>query len=166
MNREDENDDLDLAVLLFCGRWNRFGEVSYLKGEEEIRAREALARVLLAGPVHPGLAAMLAVTFYPHDAGHLNMDDHKHEVGDCHAYLASGRKVEFKLRSKIRNVGDYRDDVVGGFIQGRIDKGIRIKRAKALAMAKFNLSEETVRRIWLRCTRVMKEIETVKRCNS
>ena len=151
----DKEDDLILAQTLLGGWMGEMGDTVFLKGEDELNARSALARVLLSkDPLNPVLAAMLAVLFEPDPGSEpftkMLLSKVNNNSDDCYTLAWSERTLSFKRRSNKQSTPPLRDGVVGSWIQCRVDEGERVKRAKALAMEKFGRSEETVRQIWLR----------------
>jgi hypothetical protein len=164
-----EEDDLILAQALLGGRgMDEMGDTVFLKGEDELNARSALARVLLSkGPLNPVLAAMLAVLFEPDPGSEpftkMLSSKVNNSSDDCYGLEWSERTLSFKRRSNKRSTPPLRDEVVGSWIQCRVDKeGVRVKRAKALATEKFGLGEETVRQIWRRRLNYLRRMAVVK----
>ena len=150
---KEEDDDTALVQNLLTGHFGEFGEVTFPErnSEQEQKALRALARMLYASahraadPLDRSLQIMLAELFNP--SGHIvrASDDQDYFLG----MAAAERKIEFKLRTNRREVPPLRHEVVWAWMQGRVDEGIRVKRVKDLAMQNFELSAETIRRIWL-----------------
>jgi hypothetical protein len=163
----DKEDDLILAQTLLGGRMGKMGDTVFLKGEDELNARRALARVLLSkDPLNPVLAAMLAVLFEPDPGSEpftkMLLSKVNNSSDDCYTLAWSERTLSFKRRSNKQSTPPLRDGVVGSWIQCRVDEGVRVKQAKALAMKKFGLSEETARRIWLRWLRWQRRLAVIR----
>ena len=163
----DKEDDLILAQTLLGGWMGEMGDTVFLKGEDELNARSALARVLLSkDPLNPVLAAMLAVLFEPDPGSEpftkMLLSKVNNNSDDCYTLAWSERTLSFKRRSNKQSTPPLRDGVVGSWIQCRVDEGERVKRAKAFAMEKFGRSEETVRQIWLRWLHWQRRLAAIK----
>jgi hypothetical protein len=149
----DKEDDLCLARDLLAGQWGEMGETTYLKGEDALRARAALARLLLAGPLHPLLAGMLAAVFEPEPETMSFARAVARSVGgDDHLVTAAGwQTVDFKRRSNKRSIPCLRNETVWSWMQQRLDDGtaVSVKDAKRQAMEAFRLTPSVVNQIWL-----------------
>jgi hypothetical protein len=151
-NMNDKEDDLCLARDLLAGQWGEMGETIYLKGEDALRARAALARLLLAGPLNPTLAGMLAAVFEPEPNTLSFGRAVARSGGDTGFATAAGwQTVDFKRRSKKRSVPCLRNETVWSWMQQRLDDGMAtsIKDAKRQAMKEFSLTPGVVNQIWL-----------------
>ena len=154
MAKADNEDDLRLARDLLAGQWGEeMGEITYLKGKDALRARAALARLLLAGPLDPTLAVMLAAVFEPEPESMSFARAVARSGGETS--FASWQTVDFKRRSNKRSVPMLRDETVGLWMQQRLDDGTAtsVKDATTQAMKEFHLSPAVVKSIWLRWLR-------------
>jgi hypothetical protein len=151
MAKADNEDDLRLARDLLVGQWGEeMGEITYLKGEDALRARAALVRLLLAGPLDPTLAVMLAEVFEPEPESMSFGRAVARNGGETS--FASWQTVDFKRRSNKRSVPMLRDETVGPWMQQRLDDGTAtsVKDATTQAMKEFRLSPYVVKSIWLK----------------
>jgi hypothetical protein len=121
MAKADNEDDLRLARDLLVGRWGEMGEVTYLKGEDALRARKALARLLLAGPLDRTLAEMLAAVFAPPETMSFWRVLRRSDGATVLATAAGLRTINFKRRSNKRSVPCLRDQTVWAWMQQRLD---------------------------------------------
>ena len=151
MAKADNEDDLRLARDLLAGQWGEeMGEITYLKGKDALRARAALARLLLAGPLDPTLAVMLAAVF---ELEPESMSFQRAVVrSGGETSFASWQTVDFKRRSNKRSVPMLRDETVRPWMQQRLDDGTAtsVKDATTQAMKEFRLSQYVVKSIWLK----------------
>jgi hypothetical protein len=149
-----EDDDTLMAYVLLNGRQGELRERIYPKGKDELRARKALARVLLANP-DPLLLFLLAALFDP--SINLELPDTR-QLGERRLRAI---KFQYLGRKDNKRPAPGRDEMVGSWIQDRIDNGLAVntKDAKRLAMKEFGLSEETMRRIWRAYLRLRREIQ-------
>jgi hypothetical protein len=143
-----------MAHVLLYGRQDELAGRIYPKGRDELRARKALARVLLAKkPPDPLLLFLLAALFDPS----INL-----ELPDTEILRQRRlRTIKFQYLSRKRQPAPGRDLMVGSWIQDRIDNGLAVnkKDARRLAMKEFGLSEETVRRSWRGYLRLRRQIQ-------
>ena len=151
-----EDDDTLMAYVLLNGRQGELRERIYPKGKDELRARKALARVLLAKkPPDPLLVFLLAMLFDPD----INFElPDTQQLGERRL-----RAIKFHYLSRKDNTRPPpgRDGMVASWIQDCIDNGTAVNRkdAKRLAMKEFGLSEETVRRIWREDLRLRRRLQ-------
>jgi hypothetical protein len=151
-----EDDDTLMAYVLLNGRQGELQERIYPKGRDELRARKALARVLLAKkPPDPLLIFLLAALFDPD----INLE--LPDTQQLRERRLRSIKFQYLSRKDNRRPPPGRDGMVASWIRDRIDNGLAVntKDAKRLAMKEFSLSEETVRRIWREDLRLRRRLQ-------
>jgi hypothetical protein len=164
----DKEDDLRLARDLLKGRWGETGEVTYLKGEEALKARAALARLILAGPLDPGLRGMLATVIEP-EPNAMSFLRTLERSGCAIASDANLQTVDFRCRSNKPRSRSLRNEIVGLWMQRRLDDktAVSVKHAQDLAMKEFTLKPSVAKDIWLerlewqRIRAVISEVQAV-----
>jgi hypothetical protein len=146
----DNEDDLRLARDLLIGRWGEMGEVTYLKDEDALKARAALARLILAGPLDPTLRGMLATVFEPEPSA-VSFLRALERSGCAIASDADLQTVDFRRRSNKPRSRSLRNEIVGTWMQRRLDDktAVSVKHAQDLAMKEFTLTASVAKDIWL-----------------